>query len=177
MSRGAAQLNPTSRTREGHSERAPGGFAGGFYPERKRRGMARMNGGQPDEQEQFIDMNARTHEASERVQWARRMLGDDRQTGRLTLQRDFPEGQTMLTKLAAAVFAASMILAPAFAAQTPTPRTSANPEIRSNVSVKQGKISHLRHRHAHQVRHQHRVKNVAGSKQLKHPKQTVQTNG
>ncbi len=82
----------------------------------------------------------------------------------------------MLRKLTAAVFAASMILAPAMAAETPASAATAKPAIQTSVPAKHGKASHLRHRHVvHHVRHLHRLKHVAGSKAISHGKQTMRS--
>lgn len=88
-----------------------------------------------------------------------------------------PKGHTMLTKFTTALVAATLLLGPAFAAETGTPPTagSSTPATmgsttQAGTAAKHLKTSHrLHHRHiVHHQRHLHAMKHIAGSKSFKH---------
>lgn len=142
---------------------------------------AKLNGSQPDRRLCFTYLNGRDRAASGRVQLPLRILGTaigKGPTDVLNREMSPPKGRTMLTKLTAAVLAATIMLGPALAAETGTPPIpSANPATQQSTPAKHVKVSHhLRHRRvAHPMGNPHRMKHVVHHIRHPHPTNRIAT--
>jgi hypothetical protein len=148
-------------------------------------GIARMNGRQRRAQRRFIYMNGETDSASAAVQPRPCMMATRSVTSRstrslsgghspATQKKDF----TMLSKLAVALVAASVVTLPALA-QTPAPSapkaTSGTTIKADTTAVKQARHAHYLHgarlvKHATHAKYVHHVAHVKYAHHVKHVK-------